>query len=353
MIKIQTFKQFLLESFSDAKRVWMKQGYNVDAIDRYITYFKTFKERKFLKDKEKDITYWIPKPFSEFQNFIDMQSMEFARKTSKKEKETSVSKDVIKVFENKYVLVIIPTTHEASCKYGRQTTWCITGFGDGYSGEGYWNDYVHNDGLTPFFFLFKKEANITKYRTGYNSPGQLEKICIMVDTEGDEDCIYDAGDGKIEFNTDYYDCSGAEGTDEDEEITLEEIFEKYDIGVFDMLYSALEEYQDGDIGEVVNEYFETTSFEELYDELIEYYTEHPKEKVITKYDIVAYVEAKVDSGDIEADNFKLGFGDIDDFVNSPTTKSYMVTKILNNIAKEMESFVESRSDSFKIKYKFQ
>lgn len=73
------------------------------------------------------------------------------------------------IFKNDKVLVIQPTTREASCFYGKGTKWCTAG--DVYN---YFNDYFYNRGVNLYYII---------PRTGRNE----DKIAVAVDPDGSKE----------------------------------------------------------------------------------------------------------------------------------------------------------------------
>jgi len=80
--------------------------------------FLLFKRKKLLKPPYDDISFLLTLTLSEIENIIHQIAL--------KEIKTQKSKDTTLVFENDKVLILIPNTYEAACKYGSNTKWCVS-----------------------------------------------------------------------------------------------------------------------------------------------------------------------------------------------------------------------------------
>ena len=132
-------------AFDDAALKWADQADEND-IDGAIDSFKQLKARSLLKGAEADISPWIKKPFKDFSNFVDSKSEVLKKKDVSKQTE----KDVVRIFENEFVVIVSPNTFEASKKYGANTKWCISG-----NVKDHWDEYIKK-GIKFYFILPKK-----------------------------------------------------------------------------------------------------------------------------------------------------------------------------------------------------
>jgi hypothetical protein len=72
--------------------------------------------------------------------------------------------DRIKVYEDDKILVVVPLTHMASCKYGAKTPWCVAV----PSNDEHFNEYTENGIL--FYFIIKSPydyGDIKEYKFAY------------------------------------------------------------------------------------------------------------------------------------------------------------------------------------------
>ena len=126
---------------------WEKKG-NVEYI---VNWFED--NRKNLKSPQNDYYYWIKYENPEVAyKELNRLAVEDSKKKQSKQKEKDgakliYDKDGWKVYEI--------TTYEASCKYGQNTKWCISGskrWGNGESGLKHWDSYVE-EGVKFYFFI--------------------------------------------------------------------------------------------------------------------------------------------------------------------------------------------------------
>lgn len=93
----------------------------------------------------------------------------------------------------KYGTLIVPRTFDACRKYGMATKWCITYKND----DRYWNDYVGEQKLTPYFFI-PDENWLREINKKYDLAGiDLSKVAIMIKDDGEWRHIWDAKDENI------------------------------------------------------------------------------------------------------------------------------------------------------------
>jgi hypothetical protein len=136
-----------------------------------------------LKQRLKGIDITQFKSFDELKKLVDDTE---ATKSKTEIKREISDKDVEKVYENSQFLIISPKTHEASCKYGAGTKWCISA----KNTVDNWNFY--NKRLIKFYFIFDK----AKFQ---NDP--YYKVAISVYLDGTMEA-FDATDHHI--NPEWY-----------------------------------------------------------------------------------------------------------------------------------------------------
>ena len=265
----------LLESFKDAKRIWISQGNAKDEITKLISIFKELKTKNQISGDEKDIGFWMKHSFDEFKDFIASIDKEYKEKTETK----AIEKDAIKFFENEYVLVVVPKTHEACQTYGSHTQWCITGYSDFY-----WKEYMYDRGLTPYIVIFKEKANIDRFSAN------LEKIAFMVPYEetGDFNSIYDSQDNEISLFSKYYE--GNYNEPKENGMSLEEILNMYKVPYEDFTSYMEEDYDEEGFyytEDMMNQFLRTS--QSMYD-LDEFYedTNVPQDERINDFTFKQY-----------------------------------------------------------------
>ena len=111
--------------------------------------FLTLKDK--LKSPYNDIYYWLKKNKQELVDYLD--NYQSNREKDKQAKEEGA----IYLGENDKYKVYEITSHQASCLYGKGTTWCIT-----MEDASYYNSYIKK-GARFFFFLGKDEKYALEY----------------------------------------------------------------------------------------------------------------------------------------------------------------------------------------------
>lgn len=168
-------------AFDQALEVWSK-SVDSELVEKFIDTFKILKSRNIISGEQSDISYWSKRPFQHFQAFIYAYEKVYKDKVS----DTKTSKNAEKIFENTFVVVIVPNTHEASIKYGSGTKWCISGRSDGH-----WDNYMSYG--VKFYFVISKI--LTNKQSRY-------KIAVAVSphTKGESPVldIYDSEDGSMD-----------------------------------------------------------------------------------------------------------------------------------------------------------
>jgi hypothetical protein len=180
MISFRSF-HILEESYKDAKSVWLKSAPDRgNEINSTISIYKDFVQRNIISGAEKDITYWIKKPFDEFKSFVT--ELETSQ-TEKKEKKKALKEDAELVFDNSKCSVYHIKSHEASCKYGAGTKWCVTS-----PSSGHWDSYTNDYNVT-FYYIILKIASPFKNK-------DMSKIAVAVYPDNQWE-VFDAADKSI------------------------------------------------------------------------------------------------------------------------------------------------------------
>src|SRR5271169_3502649 len=130
--------------WSQAQSHWASST-PTDHIEKTIDSFKMLKQRGVLVSPYSDISFWIPKPFEDFQTFVQSQLVKHQQVCTLKHSKL----DADKVFENHEFLVLSPNTFPASQKYGRGTKWCISG-----KTQVHWDSYLSQN--IRFYFVLSK-----------------------------------------------------------------------------------------------------------------------------------------------------------------------------------------------------
>lgn len=131
--------------------------------------FFTYKENGLIKDDFQQMSY------------NDMKAKIYEVELSKKRKE--LEKKINVIFENDEWKIIRVESKEASCKYGSNTRWCISG-----SHDNRYHDYSDNNYI--YFVFDKNEEEINKKSSTY-------KIAVLVNKTNGDFRVWDAEDTEI------------------------------------------------------------------------------------------------------------------------------------------------------------
>lgn len=131
--------------------------------------FFTYKENGLIKDDFQQMSY------------NDMKSKTYEVELSKKRKE--LEKKINVIFENDEWKIIRVESKEASCKYGKNTRWCISADHDNRYGDYSDNNYI-------YFVFDKNEEEIKQKSTTY-------KIAVLVNKTNGDLRVWDAEDTEI------------------------------------------------------------------------------------------------------------------------------------------------------------
>lgn len=156
----------LFENFKDAKRIFSENNDPKD-VEHIILQFKRLKDRNAISNEKKDISFWINKGFKEFKNFVNQKEKEYTENKQVK----LLGKSVLKLYQSGDWILIAPLTQEASCNYGSNTKWCVSG----KTGNKF-NSYVYLDKTVMFFAINRKTGE--KYAASisyeFDDNGEIE-----------------------------------------------------------------------------------------------------------------------------------------------------------------------------------
>jgi hypothetical protein len=187
---IKTFHQFRIEeSLSSARNKFLKTGaigqgtfdtlrsFDPTSTNKYLDKIIEF----YLKDRPNAAELKTAmERFHQLSSRNQIERKDINAYTSYRSKLRKKDADI--VYQDNRYLVVIPRTHEASCKYGTGTKWCTNSEDpDSY------DSYVAK-GATLYYILDSRE-------TIANS---LYKIGVIVHANGNIECV-DARDNDIEF----------------------------------------------------------------------------------------------------------------------------------------------------------
>jgi len=123
-------------------------------------------EKNVQRIKDRDIESY--KTFQDLTNAV----RNVTEKQTKSQKQTSISADVDKIYESDRLLAIVPKTEEASCKYGANTRWCVSGKKDNKFEE-------YKDFTVTVFIINKDKQEKFAYVTVPDNEGNIKKTQIF------------------------------------------------------------------------------------------------------------------------------------------------------------------------------
>ncbi len=207
---LKLFEEFIFyinESLSGAREMYLKKGLiseedfnkikeldpskNFKYIEKMIEFFinespsishigQVFRDFDNLgkrnQIKNPDISRF--KSLKELEEIVQDAQSKYSKKREYKEK----SSDVNVVFENEKVLLLSPKTHEAVCKYGANTKWCIT------EQDPHWYSVYRLEKATHYFIVMK----------GLEDTDQFYKMAVSVYPDNDIEC-FDSLDDRMTF----------------------------------------------------------------------------------------------------------------------------------------------------------
>ena len=125
---------------------------SIEDIKAAMSQFKQMQQR--FQGNEKNIDYWGKQGWKEFKKFVDAMSTRKSKSQKKKNRDVGKS---ITLEENDKWLIVVPLDKDASCFYGRGTSWCTAS--KSVTSDNYFSNYFHEDGFTLIYFILKDNAN--------------------------------------------------------------------------------------------------------------------------------------------------------------------------------------------------
>jgi len=163
------FKDWLDSAYEAVGYQWsdpmLDISYEMRSADSCFDEFQDYRRRN--KGRQTDYYYWMGQEPSMFFSFL-------ARSIRKKSSKANVKKEAEagaeSVYDGKFWRVYKINTYEASCHYGKGTTWCISEYDDDY-----WDEYAEK-GITFYFLLPKDGKKYMKYAIGIDRNGHVQMI---------------------------------------------------------------------------------------------------------------------------------------------------------------------------------
>jgi len=125
---------------------------SIEDIKAAMSQFKQMQQR--FQGNEKNIDWWGKQGWNEFKKFVDAMSTRKSKSQKKKNREVGKS---ITLEETDKWLIVVPLDKDASCFYGRGTSWCTAS--KSVNSDNYFSQYFHEDEFTLIYFILKDNAN--------------------------------------------------------------------------------------------------------------------------------------------------------------------------------------------------
>ena len=145
-------KEFFIEGYKEVTQKYASAGADPTKITNAIASFKEIVNKNQVKGDERNIDWWGKnKSFDEFNNFVN--SVDLSRTKTQVTRKKVVGKS-INLIDNDEWLVVIPLDKDASCFYGKNSSWCTS-----KTNQTYFEEYF-GKGITLIYCLNKKTGGM-------------------------------------------------------------------------------------------------------------------------------------------------------------------------------------------------
>lgn len=125
---------------------------------------------KFIKSPKDIHSYPGLTHVEHFMNFLN-------RVASKKKEKEQLNKETDRIFENDDYIVVAPKTHNASCHWGRHSSWCVA-----TANTGHFQNYMKTGTL--YFFISKKDKAPNRYWMDKDNGQPPYKTALLLHDNG-------------------------------------------------------------------------------------------------------------------------------------------------------------------------
>ena len=180
------YKEFQLikEGYKEVTVKFNTASSDESEVKKYIMAYKDLVKRNQVQGDERNIDWWGKQGWNEFKKFVD--AMSTRKSKSQKKKNRDVGKSITLEETDKW-LIVVPLDKDASCFYGRGSSWCTAS--KSVNSEDYFSHYFHEDGVTLIYFILKDNANKWAMAVGVEAMAQYADADIE---------YYDINDNRIE-----------------------------------------------------------------------------------------------------------------------------------------------------------
>ena len=147
------YKEFQLikEGYKEVTVKFNTASSDESEVKKYMMAYKDLVNRNQVQGDERNIDWWGKQGWKEFKKFVDAISTRKSKSQKKKNRDAGKS---ITLEETDKWLIVVPLDKDASCFYGRGSSWCTASKSDNY-----FNQYFIGDGTILIYFILKDNAN--------------------------------------------------------------------------------------------------------------------------------------------------------------------------------------------------
>lgn len=166
--------EFIAEGYKEVAQKFISAGNDPSQVKNSIKYFKELVSRNQITDiNEKNIDWWGKShSFEEFYKFVDALSN---TKSKTQEKRHKIVGKSITLLENDEWLVVIPLDKDASCFYGKNSSWCTT-----KPDATYYENYFYKRGIV-LIYCINKNTN-SKWAIAFHNDVEGAEYFTQTDT---------------------------------------------------------------------------------------------------------------------------------------------------------------------------
>ena len=131
---------------------------------------------------EKDLNWW----FSNNKSSEDLDAFLTDWETGNRRSNRQIHRDNLAgaemLYDDEYIRIYKVTTYDAAKVLGRGTTWCICGLYPGHErrGQQYFDSYIEDYGIKPFYVMVFDKKHRSSYRSDVNgNSSDYEKWCVL------------------------------------------------------------------------------------------------------------------------------------------------------------------------------
>lgn len=158
------YKEFQLikEGYKEVTIKFITASSDESEVKKYMMAYKDLVNRNQVQGDERNIDWWGKQGWKEFKKFVDAMSTRKSKSQKKKNQDAGKS---ITLEETDKWLIVVPLDKDASCFYGRGSSWCTASKSDNY-----FNQYFSGE-VTLIYFILKDNASKWAMAVGEDEEG--------------------------------------------------------------------------------------------------------------------------------------------------------------------------------------